>query len=92
MIHNSIVYSFGKLGIGKLGKQELPILVVDPLNLPKDWPLSQPRRNKVDKVRKRVLLKCSFACWASNTLLDLANPSPTSMAEKKVPRILVWFW
>jgi hypothetical protein len=55
-LHNSIVYAFGKLGIGKWRKQELPILVVNPSNLPKDWPIyKQWTRNKRDKVRNHVL-------------------------------------
>lgn len=53
---------FGKLGIGKWGKQELPILVVNPLNLPKDWPVYQQWKNRVDKVRKHVLSNARFAC------------------------------
>jgi hypothetical protein len=54
-LHNSIVDSSEKLGIAKWGKQELPILVVNPLNLPKVWPVYQQWKNTVDKVRKHVL-------------------------------------
>ena len=49
------VESFGKLGIGKWKKQELPILVINPLNLPKDWPVYKQWKNTVDKVRTHVL-------------------------------------
>jgi hypothetical protein len=103
-LHNSIVYSFGKVGIGKWRKQELPILVVNPLNLPKDWPVyKQWTRNKGDKVRTHTVYIMVSEMLAllvvkllqeSYSIANLALYLPCLLAEQETPRprILVWVW